>query len=77
MNTKARPEKRLIALLLALMVGVAFTMADVQPAYAAGKPGAVKKVTVKTTKSKGSSKTKSTVTTKKPAKKTTKKTVKK
>ncbi len=42
-----------------------------------GKSSSVKKVSVKTTKSKGSSKTKSTVTTKKPAKKTTKKAVKK
>lgn len=43
-----RKGNKFIALLLALLVGMAFTMADVQPAYAAGKPGAVKKVTVKT-----------------------------
>lgn len=40
--------KKLIALLLVLMVGTAFTMADAQPAYAASKPGAVKKITTKT-----------------------------
>lgn len=39
---------KFIALLMALMVGMAFCMADVQNAYAAGKPGAVKKVTTKT-----------------------------
>ena len=43
-----RAGNKFIAVLLALMVGVAFTMADVQPAFAAGKPGAVKNVTVKT-----------------------------
>ena len=42
-----------------------------------GKSSSVKKVSVKTTKSKGASKTKSAVTTKKPARKTTKKTDKK
>ena len=38
----------MIALLLALLVGMAFTMSDMQPAYAASKPGAVKKITTKT-----------------------------
>ena len=42
-----------------------------------GKSSSVKKVSVKTTKSRTASKTKSTVTTKKPTKKTTKKAVKK
>ena len=48
MNTTAKATKKLIALLLALMVGFAFGMADVQPSYAASKPGAVKKVATKT-----------------------------
>ena len=42
-----------------------------------GKSSSVKKVSVKTTKSKGTSRTKTAVTTKKPAGKTTKKTTKK
>ena len=48
MNQTAKPAKKMIALLLALLVGMAFTMSDMQPAYAASKPGAVKKVTTKT-----------------------------
>ena len=48
MNTATKATKKLIALLLALMVGFAFGAADAQPSYAAGKPGAVKKVTTKT-----------------------------
>ena len=48
MNQTAKPAKKLISLLLALLVGMAFTMSDVQPAYAASKPGSVKKVTTKT-----------------------------
>lgn len=48
METMTKASTKLIALLLALMVGFAFCMADVQPSYAASKPGAVKKVTTKT-----------------------------
>ena len=59
--------------------GVTVTLKDDKIVFVGkdGKSSSVKKVSVKTTKSRTASKTKSTVTTKKPTRKTTKKAVKK